>query len=144
MNFEYTVITRWRNKVEAEELIEKLRAKGKKVYSFFEGDGSVQSLKSDGIKYTPLEFMQKYESISDWRNDLGVRKIFEVDLAALKNSENVILLLPAGKSAHIEAGIAYGLGKKLILIGEQKETESLYLIFDKVYKDTASFIKDIK
>jgi len=53
------------------------------------------------------------------------------------------MLLPAGKSAHIEAGIAYGMGKKCILIGEQKEAESLYLIFDKYYSTIDAFIESI-
>ena len=44
-------------------------------------------------------------------------------------------MLPAGKSAHIEAGIAYGLGKKCYAIGEYDVTDSLYLIFDKIFKD---------
>lgn len=64
-------------------------------------------------------------------------------MGALRNSEALILLLPAGKSAHIEAGTAYGLGKKCILIGEQKEAESNYLIFDERYPNTDSFINNI-
>jgi hypothetical protein len=55
----------------------------------------------------------------------------------------LILLLPAGKSAHIEAGVAYGMGKKLILVGEQKETESLYLIFDECYNSVDEFIQSL-
>lgn len=46
-----------------------------------------------------------------------------------------LLVLPAGKSAHIEAGIAYGLGKKCYAIGEYDVTDSLYLIFDKIFKN---------
>lgn len=53
------------------------------------------------------------------------------------------MLLPAGKSCHIEAGIAYGLGKKCILIGQQKEAESLYLIFDDNYNSVDEFLENI-
>lgn len=35
-----------------------------------------------------------------------------------KISKNLLLVLPAGKAAHIEAGIAYGLGKKCYAIGD--------------------------
>ncbi|MEE3344269.1 MAG: hypothetical protein VZS44_09285 [Bacilli bacterium] len=52
-----------------------------------------------------------------------------------KNSDNLLLVLPAGKSAHIEAGIAYGLGKKCYAIGEYDVTDSLYLIFDRIFKN---------
>ena len=65
----------------------------------------------------------------------SVRTIFEHDLNGEKNSENFLLVLPAGKSSHIEAGIAYGLGKKCYAIGEYDETDSLYLIFEKIFKD---------
>lgn len=65
----------------------------------------------------------------------SVRTIFENDLEGEKNSDNFLLVLPAGKSAHIEAGIAYGLGKKCYAIGEYDVTDSLYLIFDKIFKD---------
>ncbi len=53
----------------------------------------------------------------------------------MENSDNFLLVLPAGKSAHIEAGIAYGLGKKCYAIGEYEVTDSLYLIFDRIFKD---------
>ena len=62
---------------------------------------------------------------------------------ALRNSQNLILLLPAGKSAHIEAGAAYGMGKHCILIGEQKEAESNYLIFNESHKNANDFLKTI-
>lgn len=65
----------------------------------------------------------------------SVRTIFEHDIEGEKNSDNFLLVLPAGKSAHIEAGIAYGLGKKCYAIGEYDVTDSLYLIFDKIFKD---------
>lgn len=53
------------------------------------------------------------------------------------------MLLPVGKSCHIEAGVAYGLGKKCIMIGKPKEAESLYLIFKEVYNSVEDFLKTI-
>lgn len=64
-----------------------------------------------------------------------MRTIFEHDLNGEKNSDNFLLVLPAGKSAHIEAGIAYGLGKNCYAIGEYDVTDSLYLIFNNIFKD---------
>ncbi len=68
-------------------------------------------------------------------------------MEAEKNSKNLLLVLPAGKSAHIEAGVAYGLGKKCYAIGEYDVTDSLYLIFDKIFadeKELEEFLKDRK
>ena len=59
--------------------------------------------------------MNALEQTQNFFQDPYIRKIFEVDLAGLKNAETVIMLLPAGTSVHMEAGIAYGLGKRLIL-----------------------------
>ena len=73
-----------------------------------------------------------------------VKIIFENDLEGLKKSKNLLLVLPAGKSAHIESGIAYGLGKKCYAIGEYDVTDSLYLIFDKILKDNEELKKFLK
>lgn len=127
-----------------EELINKIRSRGKTVYSFLEGDGGGYELKASELNHDPEVFMQQFESIPNWQNASEVKRVFEVDMGALKESRCVILLLPAGKSAHIEAGVAYGLGKELSVIGEQKEAESLYLIFQHFYPTIQSFIDTIE
>ena len=140
MKYQIYVASRWRNKDHVTELVEKIRAKNKSVYSFFEGDGTDYTLKDTEGQHTPYEFMENFESIPNWQTDPWVKEIFDVDMNALKNSECLILLLPAGKSAHIEAGAAYGMGKRLIVIGEQEATESLYLIFSEFYDTVDDFV----
>lgn len=74
-----------------------------------------------------------------------VKTIFKYDMEGLENSKNLLLVLPAGKSAHIESGVAYGQGKKCYAIGEYDVTDSLYLIFDKIFSDEKElkiFLKD--
>lgn len=76
-----------------------------------------------------------------------VLNIFNEDMNAEKNSENFLLILPAGKSGHIEAGVAYGLGKKCYALGEYDTTDSLYNIFEKIFKDEKeleAFLKSFK
>ncbi|MBR2705085.1 MAG: hypothetical protein IKE91_06435 [Clostridia bacterium] len=68
-------------------------------------------------------------------NSEPVVKIFESDMEAEKASDNFLLVLPAGKSGHIEAGVAYGMGKKCYAIGEYEGTDSLYHVFDRIFKD---------
>jgi len=143
MKYDFFIASRWRNKKSVLELTRKMRDAGKSVYCFIEGDGTKYELKDLEEKHEPEEFMQIFESIPDWKSDPKVKEIFEADINALKNSESLILLLPAGKSAHVEAGVGYGMGKKCIVIGEQKETESLYLIFDAFYKSIDDFIKSL-
>ena len=45
------------------------------------------------------------------------------------------MVLPAGKAAHIESGIAFGLGKKCYAIGEYDATDTLYNIFEEIFID---------
>lgn len=76
-----------------------------------------------------------------------VLNLFHNDLNGEKNSKNFLLVLPAGKSGHIEAGIAYGLEKKCYAIGEFDATDSLYNIFDKIFvdeKELEEFIRNYK
>ncbi|MCL4339390.1 hypothetical protein M1271_06930 [Patescibacteria group bacterium] len=137
MKYQYFISSRFRNRDKVLELAWKLREKGKTVYCFLESPTVAGRVGRD-----PEEDMNEFEK-RDWRSDLYIRKVFEYDLAAEKESECLILLLPGGKSAHIEAGIAYGLGKKCILIGEVKDAESLYCIFNESYPTIDDFIKSL-
>lgn len=143
MKYDFFIASRWRNKATVLDFARKIEAKGKTVYNFIEGDGSDYELKDMEEKYEPEEFMKMFESIPDWQNSKAIKEIFKVDIDALKDSETVLLLLPAGKSAHVEAGVSYGMGKRTILIGEQKEAEPLYMIFDEMYGSIDQFIESL-
>lgn len=131
--YDFYVSGRWRNKENVMELTKRIREKGYSVYCFLEEHETNDD---------PEEYMKAFESL-DWKNDPRVREVFEKDMNGEKNSETFVMLLPVGKSCHIEAGVAYGLGKKCILIGEPKETESLYLIFSKSYPTVDAFLQSL-
>ena len=80
---------------------------------------------------TQEEKQKEFESL-DLKSDI-VLKLFNQDLEGEKGSKNFLLVLPAGKAAHIEAGIAYGLGKKCYAIGEYEATDTLYNIFEEIF-----------
>jgi hypothetical protein len=136
--YDYFIAGRYRNKENVLDLAHKIRAKGKSVYCFVESITSIKhvgSIESDGEAA-----ISQFEHLPDWWNNPAVREVFEADMKAERESENFILLLPAGKSAHIESGAAYGMGKHCIVIGEQKEAESLYMIFDEHYDTPDEFL----
>lgn len=92
---------------------------------------------------TPEEKQREFESLG-LKSDI-VLNLFENDLKGEKNSKNLLLVLPAGKAAHIESGIAYGLGKKCYAIGEYETTDTLYNIFDKIFEneiELENFLKE--
>jgi len=88
---------------------------------------------------TPEERQQEFESL-DLKSDI-VLNLFNQDLDGEKNSKNFLLVLPAGKAAHIESGIAYGLGKKCYAIGEYEATDTLYNIFEQIFLNESELDK---
>ena len=94
------------------------------------------------INENPEDLMKKFESMDLESN--AVRTIFKGDMEGLRMSKNLLLVLPAGKSAHIEAGVSYGLGKRCYAIGEYDVTDSLYLIFDKIFANEEELIEFLK
>ena len=80
---------------------------------------------------TPEEKQQEFEKLG-LKSDV-VLNLFNKDLEGEKASKNLLLVLPAGKAAHIESGIAYGLGKKCYAIGEYEATDTLYNIFEEIF-----------
>ncbi len=108
-------------------------------YCFLKNENTKDTY-ADSTK-TEAENMEVFESL-DLKSDI-VLNLFNQDLEGEKSSKNFLLVLPAGKAAHIESGIAYGLGKKCYAIGEYEATDTLYNIFDKIFKDEEQFIKFI-
>lgn len=82
---------------------------------------------------TPEEKQREFESLG-LKSEV-VLKLFNKDLDGERNSKNLLLVLPAGKAAHIESGIAYGMGKKCYAIGEYETTDTLYNIFETIFEN---------
>jgi hypothetical protein len=138
MQTDYMVIGRTRNAQNVQRLVDGIESKGYSCYNF---------LNIPATPDTPdlpwEEQMNILESHTDFWNDPIHIDNFETDMAGLKNADTVILLLPAGLAAHMEAGVAFGLNKKLVLIGEVEKAETLYLMFSERYPDIESFLKSI-
>jgi len=141
--YDFFIAGRTRNKEKILEICNIFDSLNISYYCFLKNEQSHSEAGLD-INESPEELMQKFESMS-LESD-AVRTIFEHDMEAEKRSKNFLVVLPAGKSAHIEAGVAYGLGKKCYAIGEYDVTDSLYLIFDKIFvneKELLVFLKNI-
>jgi hypothetical protein len=143
MKYEYFIAGRWRNKEEVLKVRDLLKDVGISYYCFLESSHNNESVNfTEGAD--PNEVMDHYEQIPNWREDPMVKKIFDQDMDALRASKNFVLVLPAGKSGHIEAGASYGMNKPTYAIGEQKETESLYLIFDDIFATLDDFRRHLE
>lgn len=136
-HYDFFVSGRWRNRDNVLDLTKKIRTKGYSAYCFLEAPHN-----NHVVSNNPEEDMQRFEKL-DWRHDPYVKEIFRNDMEGERNSSVFVMLLPAGKSCHLEAGVAYGMGKRCVLIGEQKEAESLYLIFSEIYNTVDEFLYSI-
>ena len=71
---------------------------------------------------------------------------FEFDKANLDRCDIAVLVMPAGKSGHLELGYAIGQGKTgLVLFEEEPERwDAMYLFADAVFFDWDKFIDSMK
>lgn len=143
MSFKYDffIAGRTRNKENILKICNEFDNLGVSYYCFLKNE---QSHLEAGLNLhdNPEDLAEKFENMSLDSN--AVQTIFNYDMDGEKNSKNLLLILPAGKSAHIEAGIAYGMGKKCYALGEYDVTDSLYLIFNKIFKDEKELIEFLK
>lgn len=121
----------WRN-VAQPMVLNDLRSQGYNVYDFrhpIEGDNG-------------FSWKQCTESPQPWTAAEMVRVLqhpvaqhgFNLDMTALKNCDACVLLLPCGRSAHLELGYATGAGKKTFVLLDDpiSEPELMYLMNTKI------------
>jgi len=131
----FFIASPWRNNNAVKDLTEALRLRGHAVYSFLDNGANLCT----GTSVVD-EFKAFGHSMVNWEDDPLIANIFESEMAALKESDAVILLEPAGASSLTEAGIAYGMGKKVILVGLVSRPEVVYHIFGVRYPSVEAFL----
>lgn len=138
--YEFFIAGRARNQEKILEICDIFDSLDISYYCFLKNE---ESYNSYGSKNQTAEEKQKEFENLNLKSEI-VRKVFEKDMEAEKNSNNFLLVLPAGQSGHIEAGIAYGLGKKCYAIGEYDATDSLYNIFEEIFNDKNELLNYLK
>ena len=120
------VASSWRN-IHQAGVVAKLRAAGLDVYDFTQpGPGQKgfgwSSIDPDWRQWTPR----------DWRQALAhpvAQRGFALDKAALDRADCGVLVLPSGKSSHLEAGYLAGRGVPVFsLVLEPTEPELMQLL----------------
>lgn len=141
--YEFFVAGKFRNKEGIFSVCDLLDKYNISYYCFLKSENSMMNYGDKN--QTQEERMQTFESLG--LKSETVLRIFNEDLEGQKNSENFLLVLPAGKAGHIEAGISYGMGKKCYALGEYEATDSLYNIFECIFDDMnqlEEFLKEYK
>jgi len=85
-----------------------------------------------------------WESVDDYLvmvNHPRAIEGFEADFAAMNKADTFVLVLPCGKSAHLELGWAIGAGKRTaILLEDPVEPELMYRMVDHLSTDVADLL----
>jgi len=136
------VASSWRNKVQP-DVVAALRRAGHDVYDFKNprpGD--------NGFHWSEIDLAWKAWTPEEYRRGLQhpiAQAGFRSDMDALRGCEACVLVLPSGRSAHLEAGWAAGAGKlTVVLILEPNEPELMYLALHRVCTSIAEVIRSIE
>ena len=136
------IASSWKNKFQ-QQLVEELRKRGHKVYDFKHPNGRNDVPVWESVSVTQnlrSAYVEKCLKGKDFKRMLLDRqsiKRFEEHFAAMQDADTCILLLPAGRSSHIEAGHMNGMGKRVFVMDTSKEVtpELMYLALDDYFFD---------
>lgn len=118
----------WRNPRQP-EIVRLLRNAGHEVYDFRN-----PAPDNDGFHWSSIDREWLLWSPETYRDRISTHPIaasgFKCDKDALDWADTCVLLLPCGRSAHLEAGYASGQGKRCVIyLHEDKfEPELMYLL----------------
>lgn len=116
------VASSWRNERQS-DVVKLLRAEGHDVYDFKnpeEGKGFHWSdIDPKWKDWSPSEFRARLE------HPLAIDG-FDSDFSAMEKADTCVLVMPCGRSAHLEAGWFIGAGKRCIILLSDGEPELMY------------------
>lgn len=91
----------------------------------------------------PEAHMKAFQALEQHCSNDPAHASFREGLDAILSSETVIFYLPAREAAHLEIGIAYGRGKRCVLIGTPEMNPSVYCLFKERYKNEEAFLESL-
>lgn len=123
------VASSWRNSYQS-EVVRALRNMGHDVYDFKNprpGDNGFQwaEIDPDWQKWTP-------EAYREALNHPAAERGFHSDLDAMKWADTFVLVLPCGRSAHLELGWACGQKKRTVVLLDRMEPELMVKMADHI------------
>lgn len=136
------VASSWRNKYQP-IVVKMLRNAGFDVYDFKNPE-----LGDTGFHWSQINLEYKLWDVSGFKIGLEhelAEYSFKKDFGHLKDCDACVLVLPCGKSAHLEAGYAIGCGKPTIFyIPEYDEPELMYKMAILVTDNIGVVIHELK
>lgn len=126
------VASSWRNELQP-RVVSELLADGHLVYDFKNprpGD--------NGFHWSEIDHNWQQWTVEQYRDALDHRVAkqgFASDFNAMKWADTFVLVLPCGRSAHLELGWACGQGKQTLVLLDKMEPELMVKMVDHLCKD---------
>lgn len=144
------VASSWRNPHQP-GIVSALREAGHEVYDFRHPvtggpQAGLPGLLDDGFRWSDVDADWQGWDAESFRHRVTTHALatigFEQDMAGLEWCDTCVLVLPCGRSAHLEAGWAAGAGKALVilLLGDL-EPELMYRIGHKIVLSEAELLE---
>lgn len=116
------VASSWRN-AKQQEVVISLRVAGHLVYDFRNPSFNIK-----GFSWSEIDPLWQQWTAETYKEALDhplAKKGFACDMDAMKWADTFVLVLPCGRSAHLELGWACGMNKQTIIILEDKNEPEL-------------------
>ncbi len=127
------VASSWRNKRQ-QAIVQRLRSVGHEVYDFRNPESG-----NTGFHWSEIDPEWQQWTADEYRLALDkpvAQSGFACDFDAMQWADTCVLVLPCGRSAHIEAGWFVGAGRRLlILLDGNPEPELMYKMADHICID---------
>jgi hypothetical protein len=137
------VASSWRN-LRQPGVVRALREAGHQVYDFRNPAPGQRGFSWSEIdpawqRWTPSQFRTALQHPAAER---GLR----LDMAALTNAEATVMVLPCGRSAHLELGYAVAAGQRTFVLCDSTldEPELMYSICTRICFDIAEVIQELR
>ncbi len=131
----------WRNESQP-GVVEALRKEAHEVYDFRH-----PAKGNDGFSWRDVDPAWEMWSPKQFRAGLEhpvARRGYLVDMAALTWCDTCVLILPCGRSGHLEAGWAKGKGKGVVAyVPKSMEPELMYSMFDDIVTTMSELLRAV-
>ena len=135
------VASSWRNPIQ-QPVVMRLRSEGFGVYDFRH-----PAPENDGFHWSEIDSDWRGWSPEQFREGLKhpvARDGFRRDYDALLSCDAGLLVLPSGRSSHLEIGYLAGMRKRTVALLANGEPELMYLLVDHVCVDMDETVEALR
>lgn len=140
------VASSWRNAIQPRVVLT-VRAAGHDVYDFREPKPGEHGFSWHDIDPTiprgPADLELGAEQIRTMLRHPAAEQGFEFDMGALEWCDACVLVLPCGRSAHLEAGWAAGAGKLTLALLADGEPDLMWKMLDRLCTTTEEIVAEL-